>query len=138
MFSIWYVPAYPLANINFSANIYKDGMEKFRPALAENIKQQGLVNPLIVLNHRDPARYQPNWLKTGNNRLWALKYLGWTHAPCIVTGDCNIEPKIKVTLDEAKAYFKDGQLEMVTEIHGTVLQLRGVCKPENYEYPHGN
>lgn len=135
MLDIWYCPTYPIEAINASDKIVKEGIEEWRPALARNISEQGLVNPLIILNHRDPVRYKSRWLKTGNNRLWALKHLGWTHAPCIVTGTCEFEPKLKLSFDEAKSYFRDGELEMVDEAYGTVLQLRNVCKPENYEYP---
>jgi len=134
MFDIYYCPEYPLEDIEFSKLVYKEGSEKFRPALAKNISEQGLVNPLIILNHRDPERYKARWLKTGNNRLWALKHLGWTHAPCIVTGHCNY-PAMKVTFEEASAYFKDGRLSYDLEAHGAVLQMKDVCKPENYEYP---
>ena len=136
MFDIYYCPEYPLEDIQFSTKIVKEGSEKFRPALAENISKQGLVNPLIVLNHRDPTRYKERWLKTGNNRLWALKQLGWTHAPVLITGHCDY-PCTQVTFEEAQEYIKDGELEMVEEAFGAVLQLRNVCKPENYEYPDG-
>lgn len=135
-FDIWYCPSLPLDAINASTSVRKEGMEEWRPALAENIRQRGLVNPLIVLNHRDPRRYKLMWLKTGNNRLWALKHLGWATAPCIVTGTCDHLPKTRVTFDEAKTYFKDGELEIAHELHGTVLQLKDVCRPENYEYPN--
>lgn len=135
MFKIFYCPEYPLEDIQYSKNIRKDGMEKFRPALAQNIAEQGLVNPLIILNHRDPARYKERWLKTGNNRLWALQQLGWTHAPAIVTGKCD-HPCTEITLEEANEYCKDGDLVYLEEAHGGVLQMQNVCKPENYEYPN--
>ncbi len=134
MFDIYYCPAYPLDAIYASDKIKKEGMEKFRPALAKNISEQGLVNPLIILNHRDPARYKERSLKTGNNRLWALKHLGWTHAPCVVTGECEF-PSQKVTFEEAQGLFKDGILSYDVEAHGGVLQMKEVCKPEDYEYP---
>ena len=109
-------------------------MDDFRRALAENISKQGLANPLIILNHRDPARYKERWLKTGNNRLWALMHLGWTHAPALVTGHCD-HPCIKVTFEEAQSYIKDGRLSYDIEAHGGVLQMKDVCLPEQYEYP---
>lgn len=136
MFDIWYCLEYPLDEINFSTKVHKVGSDEWRPALAKNISEQGLVNPLIVLNHRDPQRYKERWLKTGNNRLWALKNLGWTHAPCLVTGICD-HPAKKVNLQEANSYIKDGELECVVETHGAVLQLKNTCKPEDYEYPNG-
>jgi len=135
MFKIYYCPEYPLEDIQFSEIVYKEGSEKFRPALAENISKQGLVNPLIVLNHRE-FPYKSRWLKTGNNRLWALKHLGWTHAPAVVTGSCE-HPCKEVTFEEAQCLFKDGILSYDVEAHGGVLQMRDVCKPEDYEYPNG-
>ena len=134
MFDIYYCPKYPIEDIQYSRNVWKEGMDEFRPALARNIAEQGLVNPLIILNHRDPERYKERWLKTGNNRFWALKHLGWTHVPAIVTGKCD-HPCVKVTLEEAKQYCKDGDLVYVEEAHGGVLQMQNVCKPEDYEYP---
>ena len=134
MFDIHYCPEYPVEDIQASTMVYRDDHEKFRPALAENISKQGLVNPLIILNHRDPARYKERWLKTGNNRYWAIKNLGWTHVPCLVTGHCD-HPSTKVTFDEAQELIKDGTLIYIVEAHGGILQLEGVCKPESYEYP---
>lgn len=134
MFDIYYCPNYPLDAVQYSKSIVKEGMDEFRPALAENISKQGLVNPLIILNHRDPEHYKERWLKTGNNRFWALKHLGWTHAPAIITGSCEY-PCTKVTFEEAQSYFKDGHLVYLEEAYGGVLQLEGVCRPEKYEYP---
>jgi len=135
MFKIYYCPDYPLEDIQFSKIVYKEGSEKFRPALAKNISEQGLVNPLIVLNHRE-GTYKKRWLKTGNNRLWALKHLGWTHAPVVITGHCDYPAK-KVTFEEAQSLFKDGRLSYDVEAHGGVLQMKDTCKPEDYEYPNG-
>ena len=135
MFDIYYCPEYPIEAINASDKIVKEGMDEYRPALAKNIAEQGLVNPLIILNHRDPERYKERWLKTGNNRLWALKHLGWTHVPVIITGKCDY-PCTKVTLEEANEYCKDGDLVYLEEAHGGILQMQNVCKPEDYEYPN--
>lgn len=137
MFDIYYCPNYPLDEVNASTQIRKEGMDEYRPALAENISKQGLVNPLIILNHRDPVQYKERWLKTGNNRYWALLHLGWTHAPAFVTGRCE-HPCIKVTLEEAQQYVGDGRLVYLDEAYGGVLQMQDVCRPELYEYPNDN
>ena len=137
MYDIWFVPKFPLDEINFSKRVHKEGSEVWRPALARNISEQGLVNPLIVLNHRPSAIYEGMWLKTGNNRLWALKYLGWTHAPVIITGVCKHVDRQLKTFEEANALFTDGELECLEEAHGAVLQLKNTSKPEEYEYPYG-
>lgn len=130
-YQIWYVPDFPLAEINVSEKVPRTGREEWRLALAENIRKNGLKNPLIVLNHRDPTSWKPNWLMTGTNRLWALEYLGYTHAPAIVTGKCDQFRKREVPLCELQEYFADGEVYLGT--HGP--RLRGVCRPEEFEYP---
>lgn len=130
MYDIWYCPLYPVDAINVSNQVDRTGRDEWRAALAENIQQCGLVNPLIVLNHRgDKAK--DHWLMTGTNRHWAVKHLGMTTVPAIVTGECEFEPKIKVELENLQSYFPDGEVYIGT--HGP--RLRGVCKPEDYVYP---
>lgn len=48
-------------------------------AVLESIAEQGLVNPLVV--HRDGRQLV---VREGMSRLWALRQLGYTEAPCIV------------------------------------------------------
>ena len=130
MYDIWYCPEYPVEAIRVSTKVVREGREDWRLALAENIRECGLVNPLIVLNHRgDQAEH--HWLMTGTNRHWAIAHLGWETIPCIVTGECEFEPKIKVEPEELQSYFKDGEVYLGT--YGP--RLRNVCKPEDYEYP---
>ena len=130
MYDIWFCPKYPVEAIRVSTKVPREGREDWRLALAENIQRCGLVNPLIVINHRgDKAEH--HWLMTGTNRLWAVKHLGWTYAPVIVTGECEFEPKVKVELEDLQSYFKDGEVYIGT--HGP--RLKGVCKPEDYVYP---
>lgn len=128
MYDIWYCPEYPVEAIKVSKLVPRQGREDWRLSLAKNISERGLVNPLIVLNHRGPS-YKDHWLMTGTNRHWAVVYLGWKTVPCIVTGECEFEPKEKVT--DLQSYFKDGEVYLGT--HGP--RLRGVCKPEDYVYP---
>jgi hypothetical protein len=82
----------------------------FLPGLLEDIRQRGMVNPLIVLNHRGPG-YHPYAVSTGVNRLWCARQLGWQTVPALVTGP---EPQgiacDSVTWEQAKACFPDGQL----------------------------
>ncbi len=134
MFDIWFCPIVPLDAITVSKKVYKEGSEIWRLALAKNISEHGLVNPLLVLNHRGP-KYKGNWLKTGTNRIWALRHLGWKTAPCLVTGTCDYWPATKVTLEEAQSHIKDGRLIVIEEAHGWILHLENVCLPEDYVYP---
>lgn len=129
MYDIWFCPEYPVGEINVSSTVPREGREEWRLALADNIRECGLVNPLIVLNHRG-TKYAPQWLMTGTNRHWAITHLGWDTVPCIVTGECGY-PSTKVALEDLQSYFPDGEVYL-----GTLgPRLRNVCKPEDYEYP---
>ena len=130
MYDIWFCPLYPAEAIRVSPKVPREGREDWRLALAENIQERGLVNPLIVLNHRGPG-YEDHWLMTGTNRHWAVTYLRLERVPCIVTGECEFEPKVKVDPKDLQSYFKDGEVYLGT--HGP--RLRNVCKPEDFVYP---
>jgi len=132
MYDIWFCPEYPVDAIRVSTKVPREGREEWRIALAENIREKGLANPLIVLNHRDPQQWEHHWLMTGTNRHWAINFLGWKTVPCIVTGECEFEPKQLVRLDELQSYFKDGEVYLAD----TGPRLRDVCLPEKYEYPN--
>lgn len=132
MYDIWFCPEYPVEAIRVSDKVVREGRDDWRLALAENIQECGLANPLIVLNHRGKG-FEHNWLMTGTNRHWAITHLGWDTVPAIVTGDCEFEPKEKVTWDTIQSYFKDGEVYQGT--YGP--RLRNVSLPENYEYPDG-
>ena len=133
MFDIWYCADYPLDKINVSTKVYRADFDLWRPALAQNIAEQGLANPLIVLNHRT-GKYRDLWLKIGNNRYWALRKLGWTHAPVIITGDPE-HSGIKVTLKEAQQYIKDGTLYYDDHCPGGTLRIHNYTDPSKFEYP---
>lgn len=109
MYDMWYVPEFPLAEIQVSDKVYRGDREEWRPALLENIRERGLVNPLIVLNHRG-KKFKSNWLMVGTNRHWAVTTLGWETAPALVTGECPYEPKVRVTWDTIQEYFPDGKI----------------------------
>jgi len=130
MYDIWYCSEYPVEAIQVSALVNREGRELWRPPLAENIRERGLVNPLIVINHRGP-KYKDHWLMTGTNRLWAVTYLGWKTVPVIVTGECEFEPKVKVELEDLQLYFPDGEVYLGS--HGP--RLRGTICPSTYKYP---
>ena len=113
MYDIWFCPEYPVEAIKVSTRVLREGREEWRLALAENIQECGLVNPLIVLNHRGD-RAADHWLMTGTNRHWAITKLGWSHVPCIVTGECEFEPKVKVDPKDLQSYFPDGEVYLGT------------------------
>jgi hypothetical protein len=119
MYDIWYCPEYPVSEIKVSAKVDRGDREHWRPALLESIRERGLVNPLIVLNHRGP-KLEKNWLMVGTNRHWAVTTLGWETAPVIITGECPYEPKVRVTWDTIQEYFPDGKV--VQGYHGPTME----------------
>lgn len=133
MRDIFYCEKFPVGEINFSTKFYHEGSEEWRPALADNIREHGLVNPLYMVNDRGP-HYAQLWLKTGNNRLWAIKSLGWSHVPVIITGSCP-HPCKKITVKEANALLGDGYFVWEMRHWGMSLELKGMCLAADGEYP---
>lgn len=130
-YPIWYCPEYPVSAINYSRRTRFENQEQARPALLADIRDYGLINPLIVLNHRGEG-YQPRYVMTGNNRLWAVRTLGWDTVPAIVTGECEYacEP---VAWEDIGDYFPDGEVYLGN--HGP--RLRGFSDFTKGEMPCG-
>lgn len=135
MTDIWYCPEVPVGAINFSKKVFRPDWDDYRPGLLENIKEQGLLNPLVILNNRDPERYETFWLKIGNNRMWAILELGWDTVPCIILGECEYEPKEFVTLETLPTYFRDGYPVIEDRPWGDTLMMRENALPDMLEYP---
>lgn len=130
MYDIWYCPEYPVDAIRVSTRVRREGRELWRPTLLESIRQRGLVNPLIVLNHRgDTAEH--HWLMVGTNRHWAVVELGWKTVPVLVTGICEYDPKEQVTWDTIQSYIKDGRI--VKGTWGPVMRDNSL--PHKGQYP---
>lgn len=136
---IWYCPEYPVEAINYSKVVFRPDWDHYRPQLLENIKQQGLVNPLILMNHRPKDQFKERWLKVGNNRMWAILQLGWKTVPVVITGECEYEPKEYLGPENLNKYIKDGKAVIKPEAHGGIgtIIMQGHCLPENLEYPNG-
>ena len=130
-YDTWYCEKYPTANIRNPEDTklfpWRDAL---RPVLADNIAEHGLLNPLIVLNHRNKRKYKDPWILTGLNRLNAVRRLGWETVPCIVTGECPYD-KIAVHPEELHHYFRDGS---VSYEYGWPM-LVGACKFRQGEWP---
>jgi hypothetical protein len=112
-FDIWYCEAFPLDLVTAEPCSDHPDRPKWVEAVAESIAQRGLVNPVLITNWSPNGKAPPNnRVKCGLNRIGAMRLLGWTHCPAIVFGTCDIEPRLKITLQEAnEQYIKDGQLE---------------------------
>lgn len=55
--------------------------------LVESIKNKGLLNPVIV-EHGKRLK-----VAMGNNRIWAMKYLGHTHVPVVLFAQEQTRPE---------------------------------------------
>ena len=127
---IWYCPEYPTP-------LLRTG--QFRPEftvpfqkLKKDIAERGLINPLIILNHRPTSDYKRDWVMTGRNRLYAIRALGWRTVPAIVTGmpSKGIDG-VRVDPARLQDYFRDGEVYFGN--HGPTL--RNVSRFEFGEYP---
>ena len=136
MYEIWFCPHYPIARINTaSRGVDRTGRDKIRAALAEDIRENGLLNPIVVYNHC-PPKYESYYCKQGLNRLAALTSLGWSTAPVIFTGFCDIEDKVPVSWDRLQEYFLDGEIEVYNRTHPSQgPHLKDTVPPETYKYP---
>lgn len=89
-----------------------DGVEI--AALAENIRQCGLIHPILVERQRSKKRYR---LISGRRRIEALLLLGRTHVCAIVVKSDELEP-LKISLSEnfmrKKPHFLDFASDMQT------------------------
>jgi len=129
-YPIWYCREYPVKACTFSTRTSFDREDELRPVFLEHIRTHGLINPLIVLNHRTDS-YKRRYVMTGNNKLWAVRTLGWETVPAIVTGDCEFECE-PVDWDYILDYFPDAT-EVYLGNHGP--RLRGWSDFTKGEYP---
>lgn len=70
------------------------GEDKDLPALAESIKQYGLIHAIVVRRVADS--YQ---IVAGERRWHAIKMLEWTHALCVVV-DCDAITALEIQANE--------------------------------------
>ena len=122
-YEMWYCPRYPVAAIRTPPNRPNLRMHtqhvRFREArkaqlavMTKHIKTHGLINPLIILNHPNRPNFERRggkYLRTGRNKFWCIKQLGWTTVPAIVTGECQYE-RVAVTQLNLQDYFHDGNV----------------------------
>lgn len=107
-------------------------MNATRPALLEDIRSRGMLNPIVILNHRDPACWERSWVWVGANRVWAARQLRWYTIPALITGECE-HPSIEVEWDRIQEYTVDG--EFYLDRMGW-LKLRGMTDFKKGELPN--
>ena len=94
----------PIDSINVKDRIRKDLGNI--PSLAENIREIGLLNPILVNEH-----YQ---LLAGERRLTACKSLGWEEVPAIIMDTADAERELAVEFAENR-YRKDFNREEIVD-----------------------
>jgi len=137
-YKVHYVEEFPLDKLRYKDLWELDELGRpWREALRDDIKERGMRTPLIVWNHHmgnphlQHMSKKPYILMNGRNRMWALVSLGYTHAPAIVSGECEY-PSIEIrNASELRPYWSDGTL-MVTN---KGLEVFGKTDPRKREYP---
>jgi hypothetical protein len=90
-----------------------------------------MLNPIVVLNHRNPAEWERSWVWVGANRVWCARQLGWAHVPALVTGECRF-PCTQVEWSRIQEHTCDGQFYI--DRNGW-LKLRGMTDFKKGEMP---
>lgn len=147
-YPIYFVPKFPLEILRYRdlATIDPIGTN-WRKALLADISARGLKCPLLVLNHQmmrnaggsalfpDLAQVipKPYHLRVGRNRRWALRELGWTEAPVLVTGPIRPEWEGEqiTSAERLQQVWPDGDLRVEKDM----IYCTGKCDPTEREYP---
>lgn len=135
---IWFCRNVPIEMIDGHegrGHSIKDNKQPWFPALVESIRVSGLASPLLVINGIDGSihRQTPMRVQCGQNRLLALKELGWKTVPCLITHNIpdGVEGKELHSLEEANSYLRDGRLAINLQ-SVRVVQTK---HPEYMKYP---
>jgi hypothetical protein len=119
-FEIWYVPEFPLTEIDISytqAQSWIDRNKGSLPGLEADLRKQGLVNPLIVRFRKKYGDAVPLIL-VGGARLPTLLKIGYTKAPVVVCGEggAKYDGAIHYRWSDPALHslFKDGYLGLNT------------------------
>jgi hypothetical protein len=147
-YPIYYVPRFPLEILRYRdlASLDPLGLE-WRKALLEDISARGLKCPMLVLNHQQMKNSggshlfpdlamvinKPFHLRVGRNRRWALRELGWTHAPAVVTGPIrpDMDGELVTTAERLQQVWTDGDLRVEKDM----VYCVGKCDPTERIYP---
>lgn len=147
-YPIWFVPEFPLEILRWRDLGVLDPLGlPWRTALVEDIRKRGVKCPMFVCNHQmmrnaagqplfaDLAMVvnKPFHLRVGRNRRWALRQLGYTHCPALVTGDLapEMQGQLIGTPDSLQRVWPDGHVRVEKEM----IYITGKADASEYEYP---
>lgn len=147
-YPLWFVPKFPLEILRYRDLASLDPLgTNWRKALLEDIRARGLKCPMLVLNHQmmrngagqaifpDFAQVvpKPYHLRVGRNRRWALRELGWTEAPALVTGPLRpeMDGELVTTAERLQQLWTDGDLRVEKDM----VYCTGKCDPTEWVYP---
>ena len=131
---LWYCRNVPIEMLKSSPTLGENKAPWFEK-LVEDTKINGLASPLMVCNGHDGGieRQFPMRVTCGMNRLQALRKLGWTTVPCLVSH--NIPegvPGVELrTREEGQAYLRDGFLCIIK----SGVRVNQTVHPESEKYP---
>src|SRR5688572_25270548 len=123
-FPVWFVRRVPVESIRGGKPVPSlVAKEIWFPPLLSDIEERGLQNPLLIVSHHPRTDREHQWIRVGMNRLCAVKALGWSHAPCIVTGCIDkweipkgkpivLQGVLLETVEEVNSYFVGGRFKL--------------------------
>ena len=147
-YPIYFVPKFPLEILRYRDLASLDPIgTNWRKALLEDIRARGLKCPFLVYNHQmmrnaggspifpDLAQVIPKayHLRVGRNRRWALRELGWTEGPVLVTGPLrkDMDGELIETPERLQQVWTDGDLRVDKD----AVYCTGKCDPTEWVYP---
>jgi len=133
MDTTWFVEHFPVALIQGHSDVDTRHNAPWFDKFQSDIEKNGLASPLLVNNRQDrnPAFY----IAAGNNRLQAVRRLGWTTVPIVVFGKHpGVEAVELPTYEDVQAMMGDGIVGI--KMDGG-LKLNNALLPNQGKFPKG-
>lgn len=139
-FPVYFCRHVPIERLNLRRNVSETIKAPWFEALKEDIDKNGLASPLLVLHYANEPLIKPvpMSVKTGQNRLRALRQLGWKYVPCIIVGRAGDPPPEGLeleplhTLAECQALLGDG---IIAWQKYESLRINSALLPEQGKFP---
>lgn len=137
-FPVYFCRKVPVAQL--VAKVEGEVRAEWFKKLCDDIATNGLASPLLVLHYANEILLKPKPMivKTGQNRIKALRKLGWKHVPCIIVCGKNGAPPEGLELEPLKC-LADGQALLGDGILAyekyESLRINSALVPEQCRYP---